>query len=252
MHRNTRAVRLATIAAAMLFPVIAGAAPLQLTQASFLDIDGTEKSAQGRPNEEHRIAGLKAHVRGDHGRAIGYFETAAHYADKISQHYLSLMYWHGVGAPTDRVRAYIWADLAAERGTRLLLLRRERMWQDLTDAERDEARAQGEAYYARYGDAVAKPRAEGVMRRFATTQLGSRLGFDGRPMESTGKPTAGSFSPGTGTNSGSYMASDFATQEALYGGTRRNLAAYWQEQDRLLTGRGDAGDLENVRTTPAR
>lgn len=224
--------------------------PLKLTAASFLEIDSNEKSAEGRPNEEHRIAGLKAYVRGDHARAAGYFETAAHYADKVSQHNLSLMHWHGVGVPVDRVRAYIWADLAAERGTRRLLLVRERMWQELTAAERAQAQAQGEDWYVRYGDEVARPRAEGAMRRFATTQLGSRVGFDGRPMEVTGRPTAGNFFPDTGTNSGSYMASSFATQEALYGGNRRDLAAYWREQDQLLSGSGTAGDLQDVRRRP--
>lgn len=224
--------------------------PLALTGASFHEIDSMEKGAQGRPNEEHRIAALKAYVRGDHARAAACFRTAAHYADKYSQHALSLIHWHGVGVPSDRVEGYVWADLAAERGSRKLLLVRERMWQELSEAERSRAQELGEEFYARFGDAVAQPRAESVMRRFATTMLGSRVGFDGRPMEATGKPTAGSFFPGTGSNTGSYMASTFATQEALYGGTRRDLAAYWREQDRVMVGRGTASDLLEPRSSP--
>lgn len=235
------------LAVTLVVPPAIASDPLELTRASFHEIDSLEKSAQGRPNEEHRIAGLKAYVRGDHARAAGYFETAAHYADKFSQHALSLMHWHGVGVPVDRVEAYVWSDLAAERGTRKLLAIRERMWQELAEDERSRAREIGESFYARYGDDVAKPRAEGAMRRFATTMTGSRVGFDSRPMEVTGKPTSGSFFPEVGTNSGSYMASSFATPEALYGGTRRDLSAYWIEQERQLVGRGTASGLRDVR-----
>lgn len=248
MNRGTMAlcILLATIA---ISPTVRAADPLGLTSASFLDIDHYEKSAQGRPNEEHRIAGLKAYVRGDHARAAGYFRTAAHYADKISQHYLSLMHWHGVGVDRDPAQAYVWADLAAERGTRRLLVVRERMWGELDETQRERAQAMGEDYYARYGDDVAKPRTEGAMRRFATTMLGSRVGFDGRPMTVSGKPMAGSFAPGTGSNSGSYVASSTASQEELYGDSR-DYAAYWKMQELILIGQGEASDLQDVRATP--
>ena len=55
-------------------------------------------------------------------------DRGVRYADKYSQHYLSLMSWHGVGVPVDRVQAYIWSDLAAERGSKRLLAIREKMW----------------------------------------------------------------------------------------------------------------------------
>lgn len=247
--KSRMAIAQLVLAAGLVLPTASAAPPLDLTGASFLDIDSLEKGAQGRPNEEHRVAGLKAYVQGDHARAAGYFRTAAHYADKISQHYLSLMYWHGVGVARDRVEAYVWADLAAERGTRRLLLVRERMWSELSESDRERAMAVGEDYYARYGDEVAKPRTEGAMRRFATTKLGSRLGFDGRPMAVVGKPTAGSFGPATGSNSGSYTASSVPTQEELYGSSR-DFEAYWKMQELILVGTGTASDLLDVRTTP--
>src|SRR5262245_5705052 len=103
------------------------AAPsLELTSASFMQVDAQIKSAKGHPNEEWRLNGLKAYLSGHYTEAVDRFERAAGYADKYSQHYLSLIYWHGQGVTADRVRAYIWSDLAAERGSRRLLAIREK------------------------------------------------------------------------------------------------------------------------------
>lgn len=220
---------------------------LKLTDAKFHEIDSMEHAAEGRPNEEARLSGLKAYERGDYGDAIRHFTRGAYHADKFSQHSLSLMHWHGVGVPVDRVQAYIWADLAAERGVRSLLLVRERMWQELSEQERERAKEAGADYYARYGDEAAKPRAEAVMRRFATKMTGSRVGFDGQMMEIAGRPQGGTFAPQSGSMSTMYMGSTAASREELYGGARRDLAAYWTEQDLLLGGRVDVGPLTPVR-----
>ena len=220
--------------------------PLRLTDAKFHQVASMEHAAEGRPNEEARLAALRAHLQGEHATAVAHFRRAAYYADKYSQHALSLLYWHGVGTPADRVQAYVWADLAAERGRRQLLLVRERMWQELTAAERKEAQSVGPAYYARYGDEVAQPRAESIMRRFARNMTGSRVGFDGQMLEIAGRPSGGQFAPQMGGSASAYMGSAAATRDELYGETRNNFAAYWDDQDQLLDGHVEVGPVANA------
>lgn len=223
------------------------AEPVKLTDASFLDVDGQLKAAEGRPNEVSRLAGLKAYLSRDYSGARTQFERAAYYADKYSQHYLSLMYWHGSGVPMDRVQAYIWADLAAERGGRQMLLIREKMWSDLTPAQQAQAAEQGLAFYERYGDEVAKPRAEGAMRRFADDMTGSRAGYDGQMLATLGKPVSGQFGAKTGSNSSAYSLTAVGTREQLYGAAGGGLSRYWAEQDRLLEGKVRVGPVAPIR-----
>ena len=91
---------------------------LILTDKTFMQLDAAVMASKDKPNEAERLYGLKAYQRGSYHDAAEHFRIAAQYADKYSQHYLSLMYWHGVGVAPDRVQAYVWADLAAERGSR--------------------------------------------------------------------------------------------------------------------------------------
>lgn len=169
---------------------VRGAEPPRLTTASFMALDAQLPAAKGRPNEEGRLNGLKAYAQGQYRHATQSFEMAAAHADKFSQHYLSLMLWHGVGQPPDRVRAYIWADLAAERGARQLLAIREKMWMALSPAEQAQVEALGPEFYARYGDATAKPRAEGAMRAFQRDMTGSRVGYRNQRLDVTVPPPA--------------------------------------------------------------
>ncbi|GAB3101720.1 hypothetical protein [Lysobacter terrae] len=219
---------------------------LRLVDASFMDLDAQLTSARGRPNEEWRLNGLKAY-QGDHyDEAVRDFERAASYADKYSQHFLSLIHWHGVGVPVDRVQAYVWSDLAAERGSHPLLAIREKMWQQLTAEERAHVLELGPSFYDRYGDAVAKPRAEMEMRRFARSMTGSRVGYRSQMMESGGGPVNGSLVVETGTNAAAYAVSVAGSPDELYGeeGGLKRLQVYWQSQDALLeraAGRVDIG-----------
>jgi hypothetical protein len=219
---------------------------LQLTGASFLEIDELVTAAKGRPNEEHRLRGLKSYKTGHYRDALESFEVAAYNADKYSQHYLSLMYWHGVGTERDPVQAYIWSDLAAERGSKPLLVLREKIWSQLTPEQQAQVQMRGEDFYARYGDAVAKPRAESVMRQFARDMTGSRVGFRNQPLEVFDGPSNGAFG-----KPGSRNQLDVPpTADELYGqeGGLRRLSTYWQQQDRLLEGNVEVGPLQNVPT----
>jgi hypothetical protein len=221
--------------------------PLKLVSASFMDVDAQLKTAQGHPNEEWRLNGLKSYQSGRYDEAVGRFERAAGYADKYSQHYLSLIYWHGQGVPADRVRGYIWADLAAERGSRKLLAIREKMWAELTAQERDQAVRDGVRYYDLYGDAITKPRAEAEIRRFARGMTGSRIGYRNQNIDITqGGPIHGSFGNATaGMLAASSSVVGTTDEQRFYHDDRTTMDPYWQAQDVGLErgGRVDVGPV---------
>lgn len=228
---------------------------LDLTDAGFMEIDDLVAGAKGRPNEEARWRGLKSYTQGRYAEAAAAFERGALYADKFSQHYLSLMHWHGVGVSRDPVEAYVWADLAAERMSRKLLLVRERMWQELTPAQREQVAERGPAFYARYGDDAAKPRAEGVMRQHARDMTGSRVGYRNQQLAVSGRPINGVFAVKTGSNAAAYVMSRAASPDELYGkeGGLRRLTGYWEQQDVLLEGgKVEVGPLSPARGSRAR
>lgn len=219
---------------------------LNLTASDFLEIEEMAVGAKGRPNEEARWRGLKSYTQGRYVEAADAFQRAAYYADKFSQHYLSLMHWHGIGVERDPVAAYIWADLAAERMGRNVLLVREKIWQQLAPAQREQAAERGPAFYARYGDEVAKPRTEAVMRQFARDMTGSRVGYRNQPLDVLDGPSNGSFS-GPGSKN---QLDPTPSANDLYGkeGGLARLATYWQQQDVLLEGgKVEVGPLSPVR-----
>lgn len=136
-------------------------------------------AADDHPNELWRLYALEALVLDRPAEAQEYFERSAWYGDKYSQHRLSLMHWHGTGdLPVDHATAYVWADLAAERGYQDLLLIREKMWQEMSADERDRALNRGPAFYAKYGDKVAKPRLAKRLKTALWRATGSRTGFE--------------------------------------------------------------------------
>lgn len=224
----------------------------QLTDASFLDIDQQLKTAKGHPNEEWRLQGLKRYVNGQYVMAVEYFERAAGYADKYSQLYLSLIYWHGVGMPADPVRAYVWADLAAERGSRSLLLMREKIWSELSEQQRRDAVSAGGAYYERYGDDVAKPRAEAEIRRFARNMTGSHVGLNVSAINiELGGPISGSFDETPGMRVASAMVNGTTSELEFYADNRTRLDQYWKVQDSMLGGKVEVGPLKPIRDPDA-
>ena len=222
--------------------------PLHLTDASFMEIQDFVLGARGRPNEEYRFSGLKSYKTGHFQQAAQQFKIAALYADKYSQHYLSLMSWHGVGVPRDHVQAYIWSDLAAERGSKGLLVLREKMWAGLSAEERQQVMLRGEAAYAKFGDAAAKPRAEARIRRFAREMTGSRVGYRNQRMDVMGRPINGVMVTEVGGNDAAYAMAEAAHPDELYGkeGGLRRLVDYWQLQDRILEGNVEVGPLQNM------
>lgn len=128
------------------------------------------------PDVAYRDAGLKAYERKDYARAREDFLDAARFSDKGAQAMLAELYWFGLGVERDPVLAYVWADLAAERGYPVLVAKRESYWKELDAEQRARVVEVGEAYYADYGDAVAKPRLEKRLRRGQRDGTGSRVG----------------------------------------------------------------------------
>src|SRR5690606_35047968 len=107
------------------------------------------------PDLRHRMRGLKEFKDGNLEDAFRFFQRAAFYADKPSQGMVAEMLWSGQGVPQDRALAYAWMDLAAERGYATFLGARERYWNALDESERERAISEGQAVYAKYGDAAA-------------------------------------------------------------------------------------------------
>ncbi|MGY0561323.1 hypothetical protein ACW7G2_11470 [Luteimonas sp. A277] len=160
---------LAAVSAA--FPVHAQVSEDQLvTSETFLS---------AHPDLRFRHLGLKAHGEGRHEEAFVFFRRAARYADKVSQAMVAEMLWNGEGVEQDPVMAYAWMDLAAERAYRGFLTLRERYWKQLDPQQQAEAIRRGEAVYAEYGDAAARPRIDAALRRARSRMTGSRTGFTG-------------------------------------------------------------------------
>ena len=203
--------------------------------------------ASGHPNELNRWHGLWAYQNGRIDEALEFFERAAMYGDKLSQHALTLMYWNGdEGVARDPVVAYVWADLAAERGTSQDLLHlRERIWQELTPQQRRQVREIGPGYHARYGDAVAQKRMNAELRRFMRNQTGTRVGLLTSQLDiSLGRPEWG---PG-GAWSGIGQIRTTGTE--YYAAHRTQPAAYWKAEDKhlraLFEGRVEVGPVRKA------
>lgn len=192
------------------------------------EIDRALQISDGLPNEKARLYGLRAYLKGNYSAAAQSFRKAARYADKYSQHRLSLLYWEGRGVTRDLARAYVWAALAAERDTPNMVAIRKSMWAGLNPAERQRARAQSADYFARYGDATSKPRQIRAMKRFATLRTGSRSGFDGQRV--TMLTTA------LGAGGHAIDISRSVSPKSFYNEERSDPRRYWRIQDALLAG----------------
>jgi hypothetical protein len=138
-----------------------------MVNAGFLD---------SHPDMMYRQWGVDALRRGKVDQAMENFRLAARYADKPAQGYLGEMYWFGVERPADRVMAFAWMDVAAERGYPLFVELRDQYWAALPLEQHEAARAQAQKLAAEYGDAVAKPRIAAVLVRGLRAMTGSRTG----------------------------------------------------------------------------
>lgn len=102
------------------------------------------------PDMKYRKTGWEAYEQQDYLTARGEFTKAARYGDKVSQAMLAEMSWKGQGEPADRELAYVWADLAAERGYPTFLALRELYWRELNEGERANALVRGRPLLLEY------------------------------------------------------------------------------------------------------
>lgn len=141
------------------------------------EIMTSEAFLSSHPDLMNRLRGFhELENRKEPVRAANYFRRAARYADKTSQAMYAEMLWTGNGVKQDKPAAYAWMDLAAERGYKDFLPVRERYWAGLDEAQRKAALDIGRKIYAEYGDEVAKPRMNLIMRRTLRKMTGSRTG----------------------------------------------------------------------------
>lgn len=131
------------------------------------------------PDIRWRREGMRALEEQKHALAITYFKRSAKYADKASQAMLAEMYKQGLGTAADPVEAYIWMDLAAERGWSWVLVKREKYWAELNEDQRVKARQRGAELYAQYADSVAQVRLNRKLNQGRRQSTGSRTGYAG-------------------------------------------------------------------------
>lgn len=128
------------------------------------------------PDLRYRRTADEAYQRGDYAQALENYRKSARFGDKLAQGRVAEMLWTGEGLEADRALAYIWMDLAAERGYRVVLALRERYWSELNASQRARVHAEGPAIYAEFGDAAAQPRMKRWLARGSRNVPGSRTG----------------------------------------------------------------------------
>lgn len=224
--------------AAFMFPVLARAGDARV-EAPAIDPDIlTEGFLAAHPDLRWRAEGVRDYASGRYDSALSELKRAARYADKPAQAMVAEMYWRGIGVAQDRALGYAWMDIAAERMYHDFVVYRETYWRQLSEAERSDAIARGQAVLEEYGDDAAKPRLEKVLRREARGSTGSRVGFTGNL----------SIIPFTGPLAGTGMT---ITGDRYYAKEYWEPKAYWRLQDAIWKAppkaRIDIGPLQPVR-----
>ena len=165
----------------IVFSIFAAAEAGAQKQISNSDGSITQHMAflNGHPDLFFRIRGFDLLSSKSPDKAARAFQRAALFGDKPSQAVMAGLYWEGRGIARDRALGYAWMDLAAERGYPDFIAMREKFWSELNESERTRALQEGQAIYARYGDAAANPRLERELRRERMQVVGSRTGFSG-------------------------------------------------------------------------
>ncbi|HRQ65502.1 MAG TPA: hypothetical protein PKZ76_11695 [Xanthomonadaceae bacterium] len=137
------------------------------------------QSIAALPGHYFHHMGELAYKREDYRNARTLFERSAHWGDKLSQFNLGVIHYQGQGVPVNKPMAWAWFAVSAERRYARMEKTASMVWQELDAAGRAEAERLYEDLLARYGDAVAVPRAERRMERERRNVTGSRTGMVG-------------------------------------------------------------------------
>lgn len=152
----------------LLAAVMAG--PVAFAQTSFEHAPGTSSHIKGR----------EAYDAGRHWQAMQHFLSSAHWADKMSQFNIGVMYFNGEGVDADHSRGWAWMELSAERRYPQMVEMADRIWAQLDDAQREQGRRILEQeLLPAYGDEMAVPRTARRMQEQRRTMTGSRMGNPG-------------------------------------------------------------------------
>lgn len=170
----------------LLLAAITIALCLAVAGASGLDYRNYAKNAPGTQFLERGNAFFE---RGDYEAAASYYRLAAHWADKLAQFNLGLLYVNGDGVERDPLRGWAWIRLAAERGYPKFV----RVANEIGARFQDEHLAAAteileQELEPEYGDAVAIERTAREMERMRdrATGGGSRVGAN-RALYVTGR-----------------------------------------------------------------
>ena len=128
------------------------------------------------PDQYYFTRAVDAFERGRLEDTEDFLRKSARYGDKTSQFALALLARDGVGRQADLAEAYAWFDVAGERGYPAFLAEREAIWLRLAEAEQARALGMVAKLHAEYGDAVAKPRLERLLRLGKSRRTGTRTG----------------------------------------------------------------------------
>ena len=110
----------------------------------------------------------------DYAEALRLFELSSYWSDKVSQYNVAIMYYNGIGTPTDRVRAAAWMGIAAQAHDTLADAALQSMYAELSPEQREAAGTVFAGLEEKYGDDVTLPRA---LRRYQQDASISLFGF---------------------------------------------------------------------------
>lgn len=204
--------------------------------ASDREITATEQFERYHPDIKYRRRGLYAYSNKQYDEARKNFLRAARYADKPSQAMLAEMFWSGEGGESDRILAYIWMDITAERGAPLFLARREYFWMQLNKEQRKRVVPEGRRLYREFGDEHAKPRLERNLRRGLKAITGSHVG----------RPSPGLLIEIPGPSGNPWLI----TGERMYSDRYWRPEEYWAWQNKIWNSATPKGRVEIGPMTP--
>lgn len=137
--------------------------------------------AENAPGTQFLERGNFFFEQGDYAAAAGYYRLAAHWADKLAQFNLGLLYVNGDGVERDPLRGWAWIRLAAERGYPKFVRVANDIWTRFEPGHREAARSILEdELEPKYGDEVAIERTarEMIRDRERAVAGGSRVGVN--------------------------------------------------------------------------
>ena len=101
----------------------------------------------------------------DYASALRLFELSGYWADKVAQYNAGIMYFNGIGVPTDKVLGTAWLGIAAEAHDSLADQALQAAYAELTPEQRSQADVAFQQLDEKYGDESCCRGHCGVTRR---------------------------------------------------------------------------------------